>query len=231
MEHYINKEEYLNLADFDIGNYKDSLMNLLFEHLELESSKNKTFIDLGCGTGETTVFLNKYFKRSLGIEPFLQIEESSDSTLDFRQCCIFEVEETFDILLGKEMLHHVENRKDFFDHLYLKINEKSVFITRNENTEIPFCEKGKALFKESQPNLDSIVADIPRDKFFFRISPVDLNFVIKKENFIKLLRNRFFSNISTLTDLEIKNNIDLLPDQEILEFKDKLLILELIKRH
>lgn len=231
MTHYTDKEKLLDLLSYDLGDYKDKYLKLIKSHLN--TSKEKTFLDLGCGHGDFTKLFSTDFKFSYGLEPFLKITNSNDFNIEFEAIDLFKFNKKVDILLGKEMIHHIDNKADFFNKLHEVINEKAVFITRPKFIEIPFFNKALTLFSESQPNQDLILKEVPKDKFKYRVNPYSLTITLKKSDFYFLIRSRFWSCFSEFSDLELNKGIEEIDskfkDKEIISFKDNLLIIELLK--
>ncbi len=232
MTHYTDKEELLDLLSND-ENYKNKYLALIENHLN--TGLNKTFLDLGCGHGYFTKYFSSKFKFSFGLEPYLKITTSNEDNLHFFKMDIFSFTEKVDILLGKEMIHHISDKKEFFNKLFDTINEKALFVTRPKHIDIPFNEKALKLFADSQPDLDTILKDIPKDKFHYRVSPYTLEITLQKSVFIKLIRSRFWSCFSSFTDLEIGNDIKRIENQfkdtDTITFKDNLLFIELLKKN
>lgn len=233
MNHYSNKDMLLDFSSYDTGNYKDKYLNLIESHLN--ANKEKTFLDLGCGHGNLTKKFSTLFKFSYGLEPYLNISNNNENNLMFLKTDLLSFDnKKVDILLGKEMIHHIENKSLFFHKLHNVVNEKSVFITRPKNIEIPFFKKALDTFSDSQQDLELILKEIPKDKFHYRVSPFTIIVNIHKKDFYMLIKSRFWSCFSNFSDIELEKGIKEIESkysgQEILSFNDNILIIELLKK-
>lgn len=234
MNHYTDKDILFDFFNYDIGNYKDKYLNLIESHLN--ASKEKTFLDLGCGHGDLTKKFSILFKFSYGLEPYLKITNNNENNIRFLKTDLLSFDnKKIDILLGKEMIHHIENKSLFFHKLHNVIKEKAVFITRPKYIEIPFFKKALDTFSDSQQDLELILKEVPKDKFHYRVSPFTMTINIYKKDFYMLIKSRFWSCFSKFSDIEIEQGIkeieEKYSDKEILSFNDKIIIIELLKKN
>jgi hypothetical protein len=136
----------------------------------------------------------------------------------------------FDLILMKEIIHHLEmtDYELIFSKLtkMLKPNGKIIIITRPQKINYPFFEKAHIIWKENQPEINDIASKIRNDNLNVQI--IDEYFKVKINKFIwiNMIKNRFWSIFSKLTDDEIEDAIKIYEDQpNNLIFDDALLFL------
>jgi hypothetical protein len=137
---------------------------------------------------------------------------------------------TFDLILMKEVIHHLEMKdyKLIFSKLtkMLKPNGKIIIITRPKKINYPFFEKAHILWKESQPEINDIASKIINCDFNVQIIDEHFEVKIKKIIWINMIKKRFWSIFSKLTDSEIEDGIKIYDDHpNNLIFDETLLFL------
>ncbi|MGB3655262.1 MAG: class I SAM-dependent methyltransferase [Rivularia sp. (in: cyanobacteria)] len=101
---------------------------------------NSSVLEFGCGTGSTTIIHAPYVKHIRAIDVSSEMIKIAQGKADaqninnvtFEQLTIEEltvVDETFDVVLGLNILHLLENKKEVIAKVYKMLKPDGIFVT------------------------------------------------------------------------------------------------------
>ena len=139
------KDEYKELAKFYDSQLEDKLTRKMYGEWRSELKKaikkykvkKGTLVDLGCGTGITTISWTKIFDRVIGVEiskPMLKeaIKKSSRVKWINQDIIKLKIKEKADaITCHFDVLNHIIKKKDLqkvFNNIYEILNNRGIFI-------------------------------------------------------------------------------------------------------
>jgi len=195
----------------------------------LDLKINDKFVDIGGGTGKYTLELaraTKICNEPICVEPssMADIAARNDSLIVYNETAndFVKRDKRYNKVLIKEAIHHFPNRKRFFKELYKKMNDNGIFliVTRPSKIKMPFFNKLKKLFYRGQPDFRDIVLDLKDSGFKTDVVIDTYKIKISKSRWYELLRGRFMSDLSKLTDEAIEDGIKelekILKDEDII---------------
>ena len=95
--------------------------------LEIESFKNKTLLDLGCGNGSLTKLIAPFFKKTIAIDPsssgIEQAKVDYVGNIDFQNNYIENITGSFDTISLFEVIEHVYDPISFMKNVEERLNK------------------------------------------------------------------------------------------------------------
>ena len=216
-----------------------SFNNFLLRQIRL--NRKSQILDIGCGRGKILGFL--YSKLQLKNKPIgidIEIHRDRDKRINFKN--IDEIKylknnkKKFDLILIKQTIHFFNFReiKELISLCKTKLKKGGkilIFTLETSKNEIPTFLLMKKKLKLSLKRDKKIIRLISKNyslinmrKFLFKVK-------ISKNEYIKMIKNRYISILSSLNSDEISNGIDEINYRykKLISFNDKLICLILKK--
>ncbi len=135
--------------------------------------------------------------------------------------------------LLKEVIHHFSKNEihGFYQGIYNQLSEDGTVltITRNQETEYPFFLEAIEKWKQIQPPLELFIKAQEISGFEVTLEEVSYRMYVSKEDWIDMLRNRFWSHLSEIKDDRLDKGITEIEERykkfETLSFNDCLVFL------
>ncbi|MCP4912773.1 MAG: class I SAM-dependent methyltransferase [Oligoflexia bacterium] len=171
-----------NLEDI-FDTHRNRELKTFFPHIK----KGKA-LDLGCGSGNQSFFLNKEGFECLGVDIsqtaidmalVLNEELQQDNRFIVADVCQLDLAEKFDLITDSCLLHCIvfeEHRRQFFESIKLHLNEEGkafIFTMVTENGEDPyrendffFLDKDGVLWSKGAKNFDVESTTFDGEEYF-----------------------------------------------------------------
>jgi ubiquinone/menaquinone biosynthesis C-methylase UbiE len=240
MHHHYNNiaEKFDDLWQFT-PSYENWMVAQIIEQIEL--SQTDRLLDFGAGTGRFTLSLYEQAKLlcATAVDPDadmckqaaekipLNVTQANDVTL-------FSHWKNDNVVLLKEVIHHLNNRPSFWQNLYqtLPKNGRVLIVTRPQETQLALFDAAKKRFAQHQPPVDLLTAELKEAGFscttVLRVFPCR----IIKKRWYTMLRSRFMSDLCTFNDDDIESGINELDDcfaGDFIDMQDNLLFIKAVK--
>ncbi len=242
----MNKEEYNKKAEnfednwFFDENYRPTLVQYLKEALQVKPTDK--FLDLGCGTG---VFTNAVISESHNT--LVHGVDVSDNMIamfnhkneNFRGvvCGLDDYakqnkSETFDVVLIKEVVHHIKYRKQFFSRMKNQLNPggQIVIVTRPQEVEFPFFKEALAVFAKQQMSVEELCVDLAKADFKTKVEKKSISVSLPKTRLLKMVKERFMSTFDYFDDEQLAKGLKELEvkyqNEDAIHYKDHLLFVK-----
>lgn len=163
--------------------------------------------------------LEKAFQYPELISLNMDAEQFSNSSLPFNK------------LLLKEMIHHVVDRAEFWQKVRSRMPEggRALVVTRPRLCPFPLFDSACEKFSDGQPGSSLLQSEIEESGLKSALSCASWPIEVAKEDWFRLIRSRFTSNLFSYTDKEIEHGIEELrrrfSGREI-TFQDQLIFIE-----
>ncbi len=244
LNHYNSISKDFEENWFFTKEYFPTLAKAIIKSLKLE--EEDTFVDLGCGTGNYTreIVDNSVcsIKKVVGVdfsknmvEQFCLKNSTYSGVCSDLESFVSSTQESFDKILLKEVIHHVQDYNQFYSGLNKILNPsgKILIVTRPEKTNFPFFEKALDYFSANQVSESEIKSGLERAGFSSLIEKLNIDIRIGKSQLFKMIENRFMSTFNHFTDDEIKLGLGEV-DQKYsglseIKFCDELIFISAIK--
>ena len=240
-KHYEKISDDFEKNWFFTDTYFEELSGLIAGSINLQSGDS--FADLGCGTGNYTHKLVKSFSGELSQVLGVDFSQSMLSQLKKRDqgyltiCSGLEEfvnmsSDKFDKVLLKEVIHHLDNPKLFYQKLKncLKPNGQILIVTRPQKIEFPFFNKALEKFSKGQTSQSLILEQLNSTGLETNVEVKKIVIKIKKNRLFKMIENRFMSTFHEFSDQELNEGLKDLEkkykNQEEISFFDKLLFIK-----
>ena len=218
------------------NNYIKSFNNFLIKNIKLNS--NSRILDIGCGRGKILGSLSSKLKlknKPLGIDVINH--KDKDNRINFKKIdakyFFLKNKNQYDLILIKQTIHLL-NIKEIKRLLNLSKKNLSqngkilIFTLDTNNNEIPtfhlMRRKLTKSLKRDKKILKFIMKLYPyrKNKFTYKV-------YIKKNKYLRMIKDRYMSTLLTLTKEDLKKGIDEinLRYKNNIKFKDKLICLSL----
>lgn len=214
--HYKNIANNFNKVWKFSNNYKIWATEKIGYYLAL--TNDDIFVDIGGGTGTfTNMIVEKYNPaKTYCVEPEEDMCKLARKYTSFETVCsdafyfINNLKYNYSTMLFKEVIHHIDNRPTLWKDIYKSIdnNGKILIYTRPQNIKFPLFQKAKDVFHKNQPHYDLVVDELKNAGFNVEVSIESFTFELSKEEWYKMLKARFMSDLSIFTDEEIIDGIE-----------------------
>lgn len=207
-----------------------SMVELVLRKIRFE--ENDTVVDIGGGTGALTeaIYRGAKLKNNiLCVEPSEQmlalgLQREGVSTLRSTAEEFFSKKENynFDKALIIASIHHFTDTDSIFQKWaeWLQPGSVCLILTRPPETTLPFFRKAHALFQKSASGVPGIIDSLMRVGLNVDVSEERTELQMSKEQWYKMLRRRYMSNMLVLTDEEIEEGVAELENERFADKKD-----------
>lgn len=212
--HFDSIAEVFNRIWYFSEAYKDFVIAHILEELQL--APEDILADIGGGTGSFTSRIRHEggCKTAYCIEPSPPMCEEASKLSNIQALCndahgFLELKLPFHKMLLKEVIHHISDRRRFWENAYnaLPQNGKLLIITRPQEIAFPFFEAAKKAFAANQPPHRSIENELKESGFEVASTLRSHTFTLTKSNWYEMLRHRFMSDLGVFSDEEIESGI------------------------
>ena len=184
---------------------------------KIKINNNTKILDIGCGRANIISFLHKKYrftKIPIGVD--LIKNDNIKENIIFKKIdaikYLKESDKYFDIILIKQTIHFFSKRKiiTLLNLCKKKLNKKGVFLIlslKTKNNQIPSFKLMKKKLDASLRKDEQILVLIKRNLKSFEKQKFTYKAVVKKNDYMKMIKNRFISCLITLSKKEIFEGI------------------------
>ena len=188
-----------------------------FLKIKIKINKNTKILDIGCGRANIISFLHKKYKfteKPIGVD--LIKNSNIRKNIIFKKIDAIKYlkknDNFFDIILIKQTIHFFSKRKiiTLLNLCKKRLNKKGVFLIlslKTKNNQIPSFKLMKKKLDASLRKDEQILVLIKRNLKSFEKQKFTYKAVVKKNDYIKMIKNRFISCLITLSKKEILEGI------------------------
>lgn len=208
------------------------LTQKMVEKLKLQPSDH--LVDLGCGTGMYSIDMCRQVpleKPVLAVDPFPEMlaHIPSDAPLEplaLDALGFAEREGTYDKILMKEAVHHVEDRARLFRGLNERLapGGRLLLVHVPPRVQYPLFRRALERCLEWHADPDELVRLLQAEGFAVDRDGLDYEHNIPKDHYLAMVEGRYMSALSSLTDEEIEAGLvemrETYADQDMLRFVD-----------
>jgi len=201
---------------------------------ELDLKETDRFVDLGCGTGMYSLDILKQVPlqhKILGVDPYQQmldqipedapIERIAEDAYEFSA-----KEDTYDKVLIKETVHHIENREGLFANLYQRLSSggRLLLVHVPPKLDYPLFEKALKKAERWHADPDELERQLKQAGFQVQRDVLDHQHKIPKAKYFQMVKNAYMSVLSSFSDEDLLEGVQEMEekyrDRETLEFID-----------
>lgn len=229
-------DDYNEIWAFTPG-YQAFMLNAIVDGLDFKTTDQ--FVDIGGGTGTYTHQIAEYKSlkpKPICVEPSAPMAQKAAENNALSVLCedaeaFVKRDLVFDKVLFKEVTHHIEHRPVVWQGLYQHLNAdgKVLIVTRPREVKIPFFAAAKQAFYDNQPDAQIWVDELTAAGFSVEMQLKKLAFSLSKEQWYKMLRKRFMSDLGKFSDIEIEAGILELqrtyPQQDWVPVEEQLILI------
>lgn len=191
-------------------------------------------VDLGCGTGMYTVELLRQVPLR---HPVLCVDPSpemlahvpDEAVIRPRLADALEFSTwpgTYDKILMKETVHHVDDRGQLFANLHDRLSPDGVMLLVHvpPRVQYPLFEAALERCLRWMADPEDVVTDLEKAGFWVEWDGLDHQHAIPKEQYLDMVRNRYMSVLTSFTAGELEAGLremaETHADDEVLHFVD-----------
>ena len=180
---------------------------------KIKINNNTKILDIGCGRANIISFLHKKYrftKIPIGVD--LIKNDNIKKNIMFKKIdaikYLKESDKSFDIILIKQTIHFFSKRKiiTLLNLCKKRLNKKGVFLIlslKTKNNQIPSFKLMKKKLDASLRKDEKILVLIKRNLKKFEKQKFTYKTVVKKNDYLKIIKNPFISCLITLSKKEI----------------------------
>ena len=184
---------------------------------KIKINNNTKILDIGCGRANIISFLHKKYrftKIPIGVD--LIKNDNIKENIIFKKIdaikYLKESDKYFDIILIKQTIHFFSKRKiiTLLNLCKKRLNKKGVFLIlslKTKNNQIPSFKLMKKKLDASLRKDEQILVLIKRNLKSFEKQKFTYKAVVKKNDYMKMIKNRCISCLITLSKKEIFEGI------------------------
>lgn len=175
-------------------------------------------VDLGCGTGMYSADLLRQVplrQPVIGVEPFREmlahIPEDADITPVQADALTFSTwAGTYDKILIKETIHHVDDRDRLFANLYERLSPGGIMLLVHvpPDVQYPLFEAALQRCLTWMTAPDELVAQLEEAGFAVERDGLDYEHTIPKERYFEMVRHRYMSVLTSFSEEELEVGLD-----------------------
>jgi len=200
----------------------------------LDLKEDDTFVDLGGGTGMYTKDILEQValkKPALLVDPFAEMlkQAKSHPQIVCEQAdglAFSEHDKTYDKVLMKEAVHHVQDKERLFRNLYQHLSPKGRLLLVHVPPELdyPLFKKALERVRNWHANPEDLNQTLKNAGFHIRHEYLKYPHSISKQKYFRMVRTGYMTVLSSFSDQEIDEGIKEmeanLAAKEILQFED-----------
>jgi SAM-dependent methyltransferase len=225
----------------DVQSYIIDLLNLQRDADDNSNdSSNLLVVDLGGGMGDFSLDLKKQLHSRysfLCVDPSTElINEAKRNGIDSVIANAMEfslLDYKYDLIFLKEMIHHIpiDSLTAVFQNIHRQLNPNGslLIVTRPVETDFPFFNKVKEIWKTTQPPSSVFTSSLIESNFNTTVYEREYKVAMSKVHWYDFIRNKSFSEFSLCSDNELEEGIleleEKYKDANTLHFKDKLIFI------
>jgi ubiquinone/menaquinone biosynthesis C-methylase UbiE len=214
-------EHYSRLAERydDYLHYSDDFIRALTSKMidKLQLQKGDRFVDLGCGTGMYSLDILEQVALDhpvIGVDPFPQMlakipKEAPITAVPLDALAFSAQDGTYDKILMKEAVHHVDDRARLFSNLFesLSAGGRLLLVHVPPKVDYPLFDKALERALGWHANPDELVALLQRTGFQVERDGLDYQHSIPKERYFQMVERCYMSVLSSFTADEIREGL------------------------
>ncbi len=218
-----------------------ALTSKMIEMLELRDTD--TLVDLGCGTAMYSLDILKQIQlkeKVIAVDPFPEMLskvplEANVRTVQADAQDFAKRPDTFDKILIKEAVHHIQDRKQLFKNLYERLCKNGILLLVHVPPEVeyPIFEKALERCKNWHADPDELVEDMKEAGFYVERSALRYPHAIPKRKYFEMVRSCYMSSLTSLDECDIEDGLKEMEEkyreQEELHFHDHFDYLKAVK--
>ena len=201
---------------------------------KIKINNNTKILDIGCGRANIVSYLHKKYRfKKIPIGVDLIKNDNIKKNIMFKKIdaikFLKESDESFDIILIKQTIHFLSKKKiiTLLNLCKKRLNKKGVFLIlslKTKNNQIPSFKLMKKKLDASLRKDEQILVLIKRNLKTFEKQKFTYKAVVKKNDYMKMIKNRFISCLITLSKKEILEGIREInvKFKALIKFKDTL---------
>lgn len=192
-----------------------SLTTKMIEKLQLREAD--LFVDLGCGTGMYSIDILKQLKLQnsvIAVDPFAEMlskipEDAPLTALPLDAITFSRRPGTYDKILMKEAVHHVDNKEELFSNLYQRLTPGGILLLVHVPPKVQYPLFRKALLKCERwhADPDHLTALLQQSGFRVERDGVDFPHAIPKDKYFKMVESCYMSVLSSMSEEEIREGL------------------------
>lgn len=232
-DHYDNISEVYEELWFYSEDFVNHISEQVIDLLFLKSSD--FLVDLGCGSGIYSENINKKVNFSypvVGVDPSRGMVDEvkkkngilavNDDAMGFTNRSL-----SFDKVLIKEVIHHVEKNKwnKIFRNIHdnLSSDGRLLLLMLPPKIEYPLFDKAIKKYEQNQPHFEEVAQEYRNVGFDTTTTFVSHELNIKKDRYMSMVESRYMSLLSDFNEEELKEGIEEIREKhgEVLTFEDK----------
>lgn len=209
-----------------------TLTSKMLEKLQLK--EHDRFVDLGCGTCMYSLDIVQQVplrEPIVAVDPFQEMLDQIPADAPVRKVALGALEfsaqpGTYDKILMKEAVHHVDDRRTLFANLYKQLSPGGVLLLVHvpPNVQYPLFKKALERAANWHADPDELVQLLQEAGFAVERDAVDYPQEIPKEKYFQMVEGRYMSALSSLDDDVVEEGLkemaEKYADQDVLRFID-----------
>ena len=234
----LNIKNWDNKTWISSNKYIKSFNNFLLKQKKLNI--NSKILDIGCGRGKITGALSKKLKlknKPIGLD--IENHKDKDKRIIFKKISAIKYlkknKKKFDLILIKQTIHffNLRNIKKILTYSYSSLETGGVIVILTldtKNNKIPTFSLMKQKLKQSFKKDKIIRMNILKLNIKKTTSKFNFKVDIKKNIYLKMIKQRYISTLLELSSIQILNGIKEvnLKYKKDITFNDKLNCINLI---
>lgn len=217
--------------------YSPDFIRHLTSHMidKLALNQDDILVDLGCGTGMYSLDIlaqvslkNPVIGVDLFPEMLAQIPKDAPIEQVAMDALAFsELPGAYDKILVKETVHHISDRKAFFNNLYQRLTPGGILLLVHvpPNVEYPLFSKALERCLEWHAKPHELVSLLENESFQVSRDELVHRHAIPKEKYFEMVENQYMSVLSSFSSEEIQAGLKEMrstyADEEVLKFNDR----------
>jgi ubiquinone/menaquinone biosynthesis C-methylase UbiE len=204
-------DDYLHYSD----DFVRSLTSKMIHKLQLQTDDR--FVDLGCGTGMYSLDILDQVglvHPVIGVDPFPQMlakipKDAPIEPVPLDALAFSAREGTYDKILMKEAVHHVDDKALLFSNLFERLSARGRLLLVHVPPKVAYPLFDKALERALgwHANPDELVALLQRTGFRVERDGLDYQHAIPKEQYLQMVERCYMSVLSSFTADEIRDGL------------------------
>jgi SAM-dependent methyltransferase len=208
------------------------LTRKMIEKLRLR--EEDVFVDLGCGTGMYSLDILKQIRLKnpvIAVDPFAEMlakipPDAPLTPLQLDAATFARRPGTYDKILIKETVHHIDDKKELFSELHQRLAPGGILLLVHVPPKVQYPLFRKALQKceNWHADPDELTSLLEQTGFRVERDAVDYPHAIPKEKYFAMVESCYMSALSSLSEEDLREGLaemaEKYANQEILEFID-----------